>query len=102
SASALPLNACCFLTSIACCFAFRCDPHSTACSVLTNVGMRSVRLGQILIESRGNIARRVMVSPTKESRCCSVVLVPPVLRLQMFENVFRHRSVDYRVRDFRG
>src|SRR4029450_13951031 len=39
SAGAVLLNARCLLMSAACSSAFRCDPHSIACSVLTKVGM---------------------------------------------------------------
>src|SRR5437899_9982827 len=41
SPRAVSLKARCTLTSMPSSFALRCDPHSIACSVLENVGMRS-------------------------------------------------------------
>src|SRR5438067_11869788 len=48
SARAASLNARCALTSVACCFTSRCDPHSTACSVLVKVGMQNFFNGQFI------------------------------------------------------
>src|SRR6266480_7557575 len=42
SAPAASLNERCIVRSVACCFAFRRDPHSIACSVLTKIGIRRV------------------------------------------------------------
>ena len=42
SARAASLNERCVVRSVACCFAFRRDPHSIAVSVLTKIGIRRV------------------------------------------------------------
>src|SRR4029077_12328329 len=52
SPRAVSFNARCALTSVACCSASRCDPHSTAYSVLANVGMQSFSTGLCLLIGR--------------------------------------------------